>query len=76
VFSRNPERVTLPEAARAMLPAPDGSRYGLTGRPSLGDPGARPELAAAASGGLSAVLLSATRAAATVFGDADREDRG
>ena len=78
VFSRSPEELPLPDAAQAMLSAADGSRYGLNGTAVVSAlPTRGRELAAAASGrGLEGVLLSATRAAATVFGDADREDRG
>ncbi len=78
VFSRSPEELPLPNAAQAMLPSADGSRYGLLGTAVvLALPARGRELAAAASGGgVAGVLLSATRAAATVFSDADREDRG
>ena len=78
VFPRRTERLPLPDAAHAMLPGADGSRYGLIGTAeitALPDHGR--ELAAAAAGqGLARVLLSASRAAASVFDGADREDRG
>jgi len=78
IFSRSPEELPLPDAAHALLPGTDGSRYGLIGTALISALPARArQLAAAASGGgLAGVLLSATRAAATVFGDADREERG
>ena len=77
VFSRGPEELPLPDAAHALLPGTDGSRYGFVGTAVVSAlPERVRELAAASGGGLTRILLSATRAAATVFSDADREERG
>jgi Flp pilus assembly protein TadD/predicted AlkP superfamily pyrophosphatase or phosphodiesterase len=77
VFSIGPEDLPLPDAAHAMLESADGSRFGLKGRAVVRALPARArDLAAAASGdGLSGVLMSSIRAAATVLFDADREER-
>ena len=67
----------LPGAEEAMLPSVDGSRYGLKGSATVRARAAQGELLAASANGrgLTGVLLAAVRAAATVFRDADRDDR-
>jgi predicted AlkP superfamily phosphohydrolase/phosphomutase/tetratricopeptide (TPR) repeat protein len=77
VFPRGAVEVALPDAAHAMIPANDGSRYGLLGSAVVSAVPARgAELAASAAGeGLANVLLQATRAAASVWADADRDQR-
>ena len=77
VFSRGPEELPLPDAARAMLPGADGSRFGLRGTAVVSalPERARDLSASAGRGGLQNVLLAAIRAAAPVFSDADREER-
>ena len=77
VFPRGPEELPLPAAAEAMLQSADGSRFGLKGRAVVrAIPARARDLAIAANGGgLSGVLLSSIRAAASVLFDADREER-
>src|SRR5262245_46711821 len=69
--------VPLPQAREAMLPAADGSRFGLKGTARVRAlPSRGADLAAASGGdGLPGVVLSAVRAAAAVFEGADRESR-
>ncbi len=76
-FSLSAEELPLPDAERAMLPAADGSRYGLKGTALVRalPAGARDLAIAADGGGLSAVLLASIRAASSVLSDADREER-
>ncbi len=78
IFPLDPATLPLPGAAQAMIPGADGSRFGWTGSAVVSAHPARgKDLASAAGGrGLSGVLLSAARAAATVFRDADRDERG
>jgi tetratricopeptide (TPR) repeat protein len=77
VFPRAPQELPLPDAAQALLPSPDGSRFGLSGTAVVSAvPSRARALVAAADGlGLPGVLLASIRAAAPVFGDADREER-
>lgn len=77
VFSREPQELPLPDAVHAQLPSRDGSRYGLNGTAVVRALPERARIltAAADGGGVSAVLLTSVRAAATVFEDADREER-
>lgn len=77
VFPRSPRELPLPDAAHALLPSTDGSRYGLHGTAVVSASPSRAGILAAAAngGGLGSVLLASIRAAASVFGDADREER-
>jgi tetratricopeptide (TPR) repeat protein/arylsulfatase A-like enzyme len=77
VYSRASQSLLLPDAAHALLPGADGSRYGLIGNAVVRAlPGrARLLTSAAEGGGLEAVLLASVRAAATVLADADRDER-
>jgi len=78
VFQRGPQELLLPDAEHAMLPSPDGSRFGLKGTAVVSAVPARAlDLAAAGEGrGLPAVLLSAIRASAATLSSAYREERG
>jgi Tfp pilus assembly protein PilF/predicted AlkP superfamily pyrophosphatase or phosphodiesterase len=76
-FPRAPQELPLPGAAEALLPSPDGSRFGLSGTAVVStDPSRARVLVASAGGrGLPGVLLASIQAAAPVFGDADRDER-
>jgi len=78
VFPRGPVTLALPDAAHAMLPSADGTRFGLVGTAVVSAPLSRAAdlAAAAAGGGLRAILASAVRASASALEDADREERG